>query len=253
MISNINYEAQKDEVELLRNILFEKLNIISEEEEFVMEIYLKPDITDNPKLDFQINIQLSPDYPNVHPKIEVADLSNYLASSKIKSLMDNIHNLSEELMGMPMIYQIYEMVQTFANEQEDFINSEIQHKQMLDEEKKRLEKKKEEEELALLETKVYTPVTKDLFQEWFKKFYAGIVKTKSKTVIEQETRVSGREYFMNFKNKEIEGEEYDNDNKDETKAGESEQNTITAEDKIYFDAEAFCEDIDDIDFECEDA
>jgi hypothetical protein len=94
----------------------------------------------------------------------------------------------------------------------------------------------------LAETKTFTPVTKENFEEWFKKFYG--VKTKSKAKIEMESRLSGREYFMNLKNKGIEVEG------DDEKDDEIESNTTT-ENAFFYDAEAFDENIDDIDFDQE--
>ncbi len=93
----------------------------------------------------------------------------------------------------------------------------------------------------LIETKTFTPVTKDIFDEWFKTFYA---KTKTKAKIEQESRLSGREFFVNMKNKN--NEEFEEDGK------EDELPTEDGDNAFFYDADAFEENIDDIDFEKDD-
>jgi hypothetical protein len=93
----------------------------------------------------------------------------------------------------------------------------------------------------LIETKTFTPVTKEKFEEWFKTFYA---KTKTKAKIEQEARLSGRDFFANMKNKTG---EFEDDDKDEDIAAEE------GGDALFYDADAFEENIDDIDFEQDDA
>jgi hypothetical protein len=92
----------------------------------------------------------------------------------------------------------------------------------------------------LIETKTFTPVTKELFEEWFKAYYS---KIKPKSKIEQEARMSGREFFVSMKNKNI--GEYDDDGKEEEVAEEGEN-------VFFYDADAFEENIDDIDFERDD-
>ena len=54
-------------------------------------------------------------------------------------------------------------------------------------------------EKELIESRTFTPVTKENFEVWFKKFYADQNKGKEKK-LEQEQRPSGREIFMNMKN-----------------------------------------------------
>ena len=93
----------------------------------------------------------------------------------------------------------------------------------------------------LVETKTFTPVTKEKYEEWFVKFYS---KSKPKTKIEQESRMTGREYFMNIKNQK--NVEFEDDGKDETETNQEQDNAF------FYDADAFEENIDDIDFEKDD-
>ncbi len=110
MIDNPNYETQKDEVELLKNILFDKMIIEEEEPIFILAIDVEPDVQDEPKLFFSIKIKLIPEYPDKETIVEIEETSNILPSSKIIKLKEEISLYSKENLGMPMIYQIYEMI-----------------------------------------------------------------------------------------------------------------------------------------------
>lgn len=110
MMNSSNYEAQKDEIELLKNILFDQLNIVAEEPNYHIEIACKPDIIDEPKLDFNLIIKFTDNYPDEEAIIEIIDNSNLLASSRIKMFLDKTHEYMKENLSMPMVYQIYEML-----------------------------------------------------------------------------------------------------------------------------------------------
>ena len=93
------------------------------------------------------------------------------------------------------MYQLYEAVQTFASDEEEaIINDEKMTQIKIEEEKKAIEEQKRIEEEKLLESKTFTPVTKDLFDEWYKKFLKKVRGDKTKT--ENDGRLTGREFFM---------------------------------------------------------
>jgi hypothetical protein len=244
MISNTNYEAHKDEVELLKNILFDQLSIIDEMPHFTIDIAINLDSIEEPKLDLAIKVKLPEEYPNAAPIYELAENNNILPTSKLKALSEKIKDLIQENLSYPMIYQIYELVKDFAIEQEELLNIENISKLTLEEDsKKKFQDKILSIENNLIETKTFTPVSKESFEIWFKKFYAEKNK-KSKIKVEMEQRQTGREYFMNVKNLKT---ELDNESEDEEDTKE-----ITSEstdNAIFYDAEAFGENIDDIDFD----
>lgn len=113
MSDNPNYETHKDEVELLKNILFDKLTIEEELPEFILNIDIEPDVQEEPKLFFSIKIKLISEYPDCEPEVEIEETTNILASSKIIKLKEEISEFSKENFGMPMAYQIYEMIKVF--------------------------------------------------------------------------------------------------------------------------------------------
>jgi hypothetical protein len=251
MISNVNYDSHKEEIELLQNILFEQITIREDTHKFELEISVKLD-AENPKLEFDLKINLPEEYPNTHPIYEIIEKSNILPSSRIKCLNEKIKEFAEENLGFPMIYQIYEMVKDFGNEQEEILDNENVSKSTLEEESKKSYNNKLDSLKDLIETKTFTPVTKENFEVWFKKFYSEKNKGGKAKNLEMEQRMTGREYFMNLKN--IKTADIENEGEDEEEVVESTSTNVNnTEDKttIFFDAEAFEEDIDDIDFDNE--
>jgi len=101
-------------------------------------------------------------------------------------------------------------------------------------------------EKNLIETRTFTPVTKESFELWFKKFNAEVNKGKEKK-IEQESRTSGREFFMNAKNLTVE-ELGEKDVEDQVEESHDEKDNENYQ-KVFFDAEAFEENLDEIDFD----
>lgn len=114
MINNANYETQKDEIELLKNILFDEMTVLEEMPHFVVQIDLNPDIVEESILNFIISFTLIPEYPEKEPEIEIEETTNNLPSSKISKLKEDISNFCQENFGMPMIYQIYEMIKVIG-------------------------------------------------------------------------------------------------------------------------------------------
>ena len=86
MIENPNYETQKDEIELLTNILFDRMVIEEELPEYKLNIEIEPDVQEEPKLFFNVKIKLIAEYPDIAPIVEIEDTSNILATSKILKL-----------------------------------------------------------------------------------------------------------------------------------------------------------------------
>ena len=83
-------------------------------------------------------------------------------------------------------------------------------------------------------------MTKDLFDEWYKKFLKKVRGDKTKT--ENDGRLTGREFFMN-KNIKIE------DNEEEIEREKEDGNKIQEAKEEDFNPELYEEDIDDIDFD----
>ena len=245
MSDNPNYDQQKDEIDLLQNILFDKMNI-ENEDPFEITANITANI-ENPKMEFLLKIKLNNEYPDKSPEFTLIEENYYLSSSKLNDLIEKLKQICNEYIGMPVMYQLYETILSFADDEEQLIINEKLNVIKLEEEQKLLEMKKKEEEEKLIEQRTYTPVTKKLFEEWEKKF----IEKKRKENIENtkfSDRLTGRQFFMN-KNLKVEV------NEDEI---ESEENVISTsknkneEENLEYNPDLYDEDIGNIDFDKED-
>lgn len=103
----------------------------------------------------------------------------------------------------------------------------------------------------LLETRTFTPVTKETFEKFFKEWYAKTHK-KDKTKLEQEARITGREFFINLKNNKTLGEGQNEEDEDNIPSEEKTENNKDQKNELFYDENAFEEDLDNLDFEDED-
>ena len=115
--SSPNYEQQVDEIELLKNIIPEKIEIISEEPDFNIQIEIKGN-TEKPKKTFILNIYLNYDYPEKCPAFKIEEINKNLSDQRRKIIEEKINKYCEENIGFPVIYQLYEIVQEFSDEEE---------------------------------------------------------------------------------------------------------------------------------------
>jgi len=238
---------QQDEIDLLQNIIFEKMKIIQEEPNYIIFMEIKSEV-ENAKMKFHLTVTLNDEYPDKEPTFELAEVNNFLASAKVRELEEKLNSLCKEYISMPMLYQMYESILSFADEEEEkLLNEEKLEEKKLEEAKRLLEQKKKEEEERLLNSRTYTPVTKELFDEWYKNF----IEKKKKERREKEPnmdKLTGRQFFMN-KNLKIE-ENNEDIKKDEEEDKKAEDNKD--EENVEYNPELYEEDIGNIDFDKDD-
>ena len=243
-----NRDQQQDEIDLLQNIIFDKMKIVESEPNFKIFMEIKSDI-DEPKMKFHLTVTLNDEYPDKEPTFELLEVNNFLASSKVRELESKLSALCTEYINMPMMYQMYECILAYADEEENKLLKEEKDEQLrLEEEKRLLEQKKKEEEDKLIEQRTYTPVTKELFDEWYKKF----IKKKREEKKEKEpntNKLTGRQFFLN-KNLKIEDTEEDKAKKDEEEDNKNEDNK--EEENVEYNPALYEEDIGNIDFDKDD-
>ena len=242
-----HHAQQQDEIDLLQNIIFEKMKIIQEEPNYIIFMEIKSEI-ENAKMKFHLTVTLNDEYPDKEPTFELAEVNNFLASAKVRELEEKLNSLCKEYISMPMLYQMYESILSFADEEEEkLLNEEKLEEKKLEEAKRLLEQKKKEEEERLLNSRTYTPVTKELFDEWYKNF----IEKKKKERREKEPnmdKLTGRQFFMN-KNLKIE-ENNEDIKKDEEEDKKAEDNKD--EENVEYNPELYEEDIGNIDFDKDD-
>ena len=242
-----HHAQQQDEIDLLQNIIFEKMKIIQEEPNYIIFMEIKSEV-ENAKMKFHLTVTLNDEYPDKEPTFELAEVNNFLASAKVRELEEKLNSLCKEYISMPMLYQMYESILSFADEEEEkLLNEEKLEEKKLEEAKRLLEQKKKEEEERLLNSRTYTPVTKELFDEWYKNF----IEKKKKERREKEPnmdKLTGRQFFMN-KNLKIE-ENNEDIKKDEEEDKKAEDNKD--EENVEYNPELYEEDIGNIDFDKDD-
>ena len=146
-----NSAQQKDEIFLLESILSDKMKIISSSPNYKILMEIVSDIDDS-ILKFHLTVTLNEEYPEKQPTFELKEINNYLDPSKIEELKSNLSSLCQEYINMPMLYQMYEYILNFANEEEEKIIKEKNNKEKLQQQAKAEEKEKEKKELQILLT-----------------------------------------------------------------------------------------------------
>ena len=243
-----NHDQQQDEIDLLQNIIFDKMKIVESEPNFKIFMEIKSDI-ENPKMKFHLTVTLNEEYPDKEPTFELLEVNNHLASAKVRDLESKLSSLCQEYINMPMLYQMYECILSFADEEEEkLLKEEKEIQKKIEEEKRIMEEKLKEEEEKLVQQRTYTPVTKELFDEWYKKF----IKKKREEKKEKEpnsNKLTGRQFFLN-RNLKIEENEEDKIKKDEEEEKKEEDNKD--EENVEYNPELYEEDIGNIDFDKDD-
>ena len=113
-----NYEQQLDEIDLLNNIIPEKITILKEEPNFNIQIEIEANDTESKIKKFILIIYLNFDYPEKSPEFQIYEVNNYLNDKNKEKIEKKLTEYCEENIGFPVIYQLYEICQEFANEEE---------------------------------------------------------------------------------------------------------------------------------------
>ena len=146
-----NYDQQVDEIELLKNIIPEKIEILKEEPNFNIKIEIVGNNTDEPKKTFILIIYLNYYYPEKAPRFKFYEINNYLNETRKKIIEDKLTQYCDENIGLAMIYQLYEICQEFADEEEriELLREEAKRKTMIPYKLSNLNKIKEIKETPL--------------------------------------------------------------------------------------------------------
>jgi hypothetical protein len=115
-----NYEQQEEEIEVLKNILPEKVTILKSEPNFHIQIEIEGENPEEeePFKTFYLEIFLNNSYPEKAPRIKVYEANDCLNEKRKDMLMKKLDEYCKENEGISMIYQLYEIVKEFADEEE---------------------------------------------------------------------------------------------------------------------------------------
>ena len=136
-----NYEQQLEEIDILKNILPEKVKILQESPNFIIQIEIEGDNQNQEESykTFYLEVTLNNDYPEKSPKIKITEENNNLNEENKEIIMKKLDECCQENLGMPVIYQLYEIMKEFVD----------------DEEKISLVKEKEKENKLNINTNIY--------------------------------------------------------------------------------------------------
>ena len=113
-----HYEEQKEEIELLQNIIPDLLTIQAEEPNYILEITVKSSI-DNPEKEYKLKIYLNYFYPEKSPRFEFYEINDFLQEKRKQEAISKLNKILEENVGMGVLYQLYECAIEFADEEEE--------------------------------------------------------------------------------------------------------------------------------------
>ena len=113
-----HYEEQKEEIELLQNIIPDRLNIISEEPNYILEISVQSSL-ENPEKEYKLKIYLNYFYPEKSPRFEFYEINDFLQENRRKEAISELNKVIEENVGIGILYQLYECAIEFADKEEE--------------------------------------------------------------------------------------------------------------------------------------
>ena len=113
-----HYEEQIEEIELLKNIIPDRLTILSEEPNYILEIIIKSSV-ENPEKEYRLKIILNYFYPEKPPRFEFYEINDFLPEKHKKEAISELNKIIEENIGMGILFQLYECASDFADKEEE--------------------------------------------------------------------------------------------------------------------------------------
>lgn len=112
------FEDQNNEIELLKNIIPDKLTIESDDPNYVLEINVISSL-ENPEKEYILKVYLNYFYPEKSPRFQIYEKNDFLQENRKKEIISRMNKVLEENLGGPTIYQLYECAVEFADEEEE--------------------------------------------------------------------------------------------------------------------------------------
>ena len=112
------FEDQNNEIELLKNIIPDKLTIESDDPNYVLEINVTSSL-ENPEKEYILKVYLNYFYPEKSPRFQFYEKKDFLQENRKKEITSRLNKVLEENLGVPTIYQLYECALEFADEEEE--------------------------------------------------------------------------------------------------------------------------------------
>lgn len=113
-----HYDEQKEEVELLQNIIPDRLTTLSDDPNYILEIIVKSSL-ENPEKEYRLKIYLNYFYPEKSPRFEFYEINDFLQEKIKMEMIQELNKILEENLGMGVLYQLYECALELADKEEE--------------------------------------------------------------------------------------------------------------------------------------
>ena len=113
-----HYDEQNEEIELLKNIIPDRLTVESDDPNYVLDINVISS-SENPEKEYILKIYLNYFYPEKSPRFEFYEKNDFLQENRKKEIISRLKKVLEENLGCTTIYQLYECAVEFADEEEE--------------------------------------------------------------------------------------------------------------------------------------
>lgn len=175
----MNKEEQLQEIEILQAIYPEELFLHSDTS-YTIALQLNTE----PEVQLLVDVEYPLEYPEVIPTLDVRQNKGNFSAINLARIQQSAYACAKENLGIASVYAIISQVKDFAEE--------LHAKEIKEQERKHLENLRIQEEKEQAKFRG-TPVTKETFAEWRKKFRKemgldSLAKQKS-------DRLTGREIF----------------------------------------------------------
>lgn len=104
-----NYQKQLEEINLLKNSLHNKIRLLGEESNFIIQIDIKGNSTEEPIKKFKLEIYLNYDYPEKPPDFKIYEINNKLTEEGKNIIKNKLIEYCNQNIGKPVISKLYEI------------------------------------------------------------------------------------------------------------------------------------------------
>ena len=117
-----NYKKQIDEINSLKSYLQNKVKILKEKPNFIIQIDIKGNSSEESIKKFILTIYLNCDYPDKSPdSIEIYEMNKKIANERLNIINNKILEYCNINIGKCIIFKLYEICKEFADEEENIL------------------------------------------------------------------------------------------------------------------------------------
>lgn len=253
---NPELHEQQQEVDILQGIYEDDIEVLNHAPPYKVQInckaYLDPALqADLERFSVKVEIEMTNKYPNEIPKFEIRHHIDKVSNYEVQQVYEMVTEIANQMKGEAMIFEMVEAIRNWI--QNSVIDTDLRPKKLKKKmgDKYAMEEDEEETEVVVNLTKksTYTPVTRDSFLEWKKKFDEEMLALKKAKgeYLAINTKLSGKELFQRDAKLAVSDalEALDEDADDIDYTHEEQKEEEAPKEKLfYYDEGAFDQDVD---------